>query len=81
MASKRFLAVGAIIVPAALISALVYLACGETMVHVPGIVHLVAVTAAGALAGAAARPSAAAASQMTVLLMVLSFIRNNWASR
>src|ERR1700742_3678100 len=54
MVPRRFLAVGALLVPAALLCCLVYLGCGETMVHVPGIVHLITVSTAGALAGAAA---------------------------
>ena len=54
MSSRRSLPVAAILVPAALVPVLVYFLTAGVMIHLPAIVHLVAVSAAGALAGGAA---------------------------
>lgn len=54
MSCRRSLPVAAILVPAALIPVLAYVAAAGVMVHLPALVHLAAVAAAGALAGAAA---------------------------
>ncbi len=54
MPLRRSIPIAAILVPAALIPFITYFLFAEVMVHVPPIVHLVTVGAAGALAAAAA---------------------------
>jgi putative nucleotidyltransferase with HDIG domain len=54
MTLRRHAPVAAILIAAALVPTLAYVASEGAMVHVPALVHLAAVTAAGALAGAAA---------------------------
>ena len=54
MPFRRSLPVAGILLPAALLPVLVYVATAGVMVHLPPLVHVVAVVAAGALAGAAA---------------------------
>ena len=54
MPLRRTFPVGAILAPAALVVVLAYAASAGVMVHLPPLVHLIAVAAAGALAGAAA---------------------------
>jgi hypothetical protein len=54
MPLRRTLPVGAILAPAALVVVLAYVLSVGVMIHVPPVVHLIAVAAAGLVAGAAA---------------------------